>query len=145
MCSGLTSAATLARAFGGDYLSEFFTAPVVLVGLLFLVVVALVNFRGIGESVKVNVVFTMIELAGLVLVVVIGAAFLFDGGGDAGRALDFKEGEAVPLAILGGAGLAFFALIGFEDSVNVAEETEDPRRRSRARCSAGCSWRASST
>jgi amino acid transporter len=128
MCSGLTSAATLARAFGGDYLSEFFTAPVVLVGLLFLVVVALVNFRGIGESVKVNVVFTMIELAGLVLVVVIGAAFLFDGGGDAGRALDFKEGEAVPLAILGGAGLAFFALIGFEDSVNVAEETEDPRR-----------------
>jgi amino acid transporter len=128
MCSGLTSAATLARAFGGDYLSEFFTAPVVLVGLLFLAAVALVNFRGIGESVKVNVIFTVIELAGLVLVVLIGVAFLADGGGDPGRALDFKEGEAVPLAILGGAGLAFFALIGFEDSVNVAEETEDPRR-----------------
>src|SRR3712207_3445030 len=29
---------------------------------------------------------------------------------------------------MGGAGLAFFALIGFEDSVNVAEETENPRR-----------------
>ena len=71
---------------------------------------------------------TSIELCGLLLVVVIGAAFLLDGGGDAGRALEFKEGESVPIAILAGASLAFFALIGFEDSVNVAEETRDPSR-----------------
>ena len=127
MCSGLTSAATLARAFGGDYLSEFVTLDTVLVGLVFLLVIALINFRGIGESVKVNVVLTVIELAGLVLVVIIGGAALLDGLGDPGRALEFKEGEAVPLAIMAGAGLAFFALIGFEDSVNVAEETRDPR------------------
>jgi basic amino acid/polyamine antiporter, APA family len=128
MCSGLASAATLARAFGGDYLSEFVTLPTVLVGFGFLLVLSLVNFRGIGESVKLNVGLTLIELAGLVLVIVIGAAFLFGGDGEPSRALDFKEGEAVPLAIMGGAGLAFFALIGFEDSVNVAEETENPRR-----------------
>ena len=70
----------------------------------------------------------MIELGGLLLVVVIGLAFLLDGGGDPGRALEFKAGEAVPIAILAGASLAFFALIGFEDSVNVAEETRDPSR-----------------
>jgi basic amino acid/polyamine antiporter, APA family len=128
MCSGITSAATLARAFGGDYLDEFVTLPTVLVGLGFLVVVALVNLRGISESVKVNVVLTIIELAGLALVVVIGAAFLLDGGGEPARATEFASDEAVPLAIIGGAGLAFFALIGFEDSVNVAEETEDPGR-----------------
>ena len=128
MASGLTSAATLATAFGGDYLSEFIDLPTVLVGLAFIAVMALINFRGIGESVKINLGLTLIELGGLVLVVVIGAAFLFDGGGDPGRALEFKDGEAVPLAIMGGAGLAFFALIGFEDSVNVAEETRDPRR-----------------
>ena len=34
----------------------------------------------------------------------------------------------MPIAILAGASLAFFALIGFEDSVNVAEETRDPSR-----------------
>jgi len=34
----------------------------------------------------------------------------------------------VVFAIVGGASLAFFALIGFEDSVNVAEETRDPSR-----------------
>ena len=45
----------------------------------------------------------------------------------------------MPFAILGGAGLAFFALIGFEDSVNMAEEAENPRATTRARSSAGCS------
>jgi basic amino acid/polyamine antiporter, APA family len=87
-----------------------------------------INFRGIKESVGINLVLTAIELTGLLLVVVIGAAFLFDGGGDPGRALDFKQGSSVPLAVLGGASLAFFALIGFEDSVNVAEETKEPSR-----------------
>jgi len=130
MASGLTSAATLARAFGGDYLSEFVTLPTVLVGLVFLAVVAAINLRGIGESVRINVGLTVIELTGLLLVVVIGAAAILDGGGavDAGRALDFGGDESVPLAIMGGAGLAFFALIGFEDSVNVAEEVQEPRR-----------------
>jgi amino acid transporter len=128
MASGVTSAATLATAFGGDYLSEFVELPTVLVGLAFVTVISLVNFRGIRESVGLNLGLTAIELTGLLLVVVIGLAFLLDGGGEPGRALEFKSGEAVPLAILAGASLAFFALIGFEDSVNVAEETRDPSR-----------------
>ena len=128
MCSGVASAATLATAFGGDYLSEFVTLPKMLVAAAFIGVLALVNFRGIKESVQLNLGLTAIELTGLVLVVLIGAAFLFDGGGDPARAFEFKSGEAVPLAILSGASLAFFALIGFEDSVNVAEETRNPSR-----------------
>src|ERR1700741_549899 len=90
MCSGLASAATLATAFGGDYLSEFVDLPTVLVGLVVIAVLALINFRGIKESVGFNMGCTAIELVGLLLVVLIGAAFLFDGGGDAGRALAFK-------------------------------------------------------
>lgn len=128
MCSGVASAATLATAFGGDYLSEFVTLPNILVGALFIGVLALINFRGIKESVTLNLGLTAIELTGLLLVTAIGLAFLFDGGGDPGRALEFKAGETVPLAILSGASLAFFALIGFEDSVNVAEETKEPSR-----------------
>jgi amino acid transporter len=94
----------------------------------FLGVVALLNMRGIDESVKVNVVFTLIELAGLVLVIVVASAALADGQGEASRAFDIKSGETVVGAMVGGAALAFYPLIGFEDSVNVAEETRDPRR-----------------
>jgi APA family basic amino acid/polyamine antiporter len=130
MSSGLTSAATLARAFGGDYLSVFVDVPVVLVGLTLIVVVALINFRGIAESVRLNIVLTSIELAGLLLVVLIAVAAVADGGAsiDAGRALEFDDDETVLAAILGGTGLAFFALIGFEDSVNLAEEARNPAR-----------------
>ena len=128
MSSGLTSASTLARAFGGRYLSAFVDAPGTLVGLLFITAVALINFRGISESVRLNVVLTSIELLGLLLVVVAGVAAIFHGGADidAGRVFEFKDGETVLLALMGGAGLAFFALIGFEDSVNMAEETREP-------------------
>jgi len=130
MCSGLTSASTLARAFGGDYLAEFVDVPTALVGLLFIAVVALINFRGISESVRLNVVLTSIELTGLLLVVLVGVAAITDGSVevDPGRVLEFKEGVSVTVALLGGAGLAFFALIGFEDSVNMAEEAVDPAR-----------------
>ncbi len=124
MCSGVASAATLATAFGGDYLSEFIDVPTVIVGLVVVAALSLLNFRGIKESVTFNMGCTLIELCGLLLVVVIGLSFLFDGGGDTGRAFEFKAGEAPVLLAISGASLAFYALIGFEDSVNVAEETE---------------------
>ena len=132
MASGVSSAATLSRSFGGDYLSVFIELDTVLVACGFLVLVALINARGIAESVKLNIGLTMIELFGLLLVAFIGAAFILDGGGDASRALDIKEGESLIPAVIAGAGLAFYALIGFEDSVNVAEETKDPRSYPRA-------------
>jgi amino acid transporter len=125
VCSGVASAATLATAFGGDYLSEFVDLPTVLVGLVVIGLLSLINLRGIKESVSFNLGCTAIELGGLLLVVAIGAAFLLDGGGDAGRAFEFKEGDAPLLLVISGASLAFYALIGFEDSVNVAEETRD--------------------
>lgn len=127
--SGVTSAATLAVAFAGDYLSPFFSAPQLLTGFLFIAVVALVNFRGISESVIVNAVFTIIELVGLLLILVVGAIVLANGQGEPARAFEFKQSaEGIPLLVVSGAALAFYALIGFEDSVNVAEETRDPSR-----------------
>jgi amino acid transporter len=128
MASGVSSASTLARGFGGDYLSAFVSIPTVLVALVFIVVVALVNYRGIVESVRLNVAFTTIEVIGLLLIVVIGVVALASGAGEPARAFEFKEGASVPVLILAGASLAFYGLIGFEDSVNVAEEVEEPRR-----------------
>src|SRR3954465_14179755 len=47
MCSGLASAATLARAFAGTYLSAFVSLPTVVAALCFLAILAAVNLRGI--------------------------------------------------------------------------------------------------
>lgn len=128
VASGVTSASALARAFGGDYLAEFVSLPVAVAALGFIAVVAVINFIGILVSVRLNVVLTLVELCGLALVVIIGIAALTSGEGDPGRAVEFKEGSAPALAILAGAALAFYALIGFEDSVNIAEETTRPER-----------------
>ena len=126
--SGITSASALARAFGSDYLNVFVDVEIEVAAILLLGVIAAVNFRGIAESVKLNVGFTVVELAGLVLIVIIAAVALGDGSADAGRAFEFKEGSSILGASLAGAALAFYALIGFEDSVNVAEEATDPVR-----------------
>jgi APA family basic amino acid/polyamine antiporter len=128
MSSGIASASTLARAFAGDYLGEFVDLPLVLAAIGFILIVAAINLRGISESVRVNLVLTAIELTGLVLIVIIGVAALGEGSGDFSRNLEFKEGESVFAVIVGGTALAFYAMIGFEDSVNVAEETKRPER-----------------
>jgi APA family basic amino acid/polyamine antiporter len=128
VASGITSASALARAFGGDYLSAFIDLEVLVAAIGLVVVIALVNFRGISESVRLNLGFTLVEVVGLVLIVVIAAVALGEGDADAGRAFEFKQDTTVFAAVLAGAALAFYALIGFEDSVNVAEEVREPIR-----------------
>jgi amino acid transporter len=128
VCSGLTSASALALAFGGDYLTQFIQVPQVAAALVLILVLALINFRGISESVKLNAAFTSIEIFGLLLIVLIGIAALGAGTGDPGRAFEFEGGSSIPFLILAGAALSFYALIGFDDSVNVAEEVRHPSR-----------------
>jgi amino acid transporter len=128
VCSGMTSASAAARAFGGDYLSEFVELPTLLVAICFLLVLAAVNLRGVAESVKLNVVFTLVEVAGLILIIGIGAVAVSRGIGDPGRAVDFASGDNATSLVISGATLAFFAMVGFEDSVNMVEETKDPQR-----------------
>ena len=126
--SGITSASALARGFGGDYLSEFVDLKVVLGALVLLALITIINLRGISESVKLNVGFTLVEVGGLLLIVLIAVVAIIQGDAEPGRAFEFKEGSSVFAAVLAGAALAFYALVGFEDSVNVAEETQNPSR-----------------
>jgi amino acid transporter len=134
MCSGITSASTAARAFSANFaevlgLDVSEGAGITLLGLGFMTLVALVNLRGVGESVKTNVVLTCVELTGLLIVIGVGAWALFGGEGDFSRVTEFDTGDRGVLAgVIAATGLAFFAMVGFEDSVNMAEETKDPRR-----------------
>lgn len=130
MMSGITSASAAARAFGGDYLAELlpFGVPTVVAAWVFLGLITLVNVLGVSESVRVNVVLTLIEATGLLVIIGIGVVALVRGEGDPGRALELNTEGAAWMGVLGGAALAFYALLGFEDSVNLAEEARHPRR-----------------
>ncbi|MGR3369371.1 MAG: APC family permease [Sagittula sp.] len=132
MSSGLTSSSTAARAFAENFSTGFGLElggwAVTLVGLVFIAAIALINMRGVGESVLVNAVFTCIELTGLLIIVGIGLWVFGAGEADVSKAFEFDSSEGVFWPVIAGTTLAFFAMVGFEDSVNMAEETKDPSR-----------------
>lgn len=72
LAAGIVSVGALAHAFGGDYLKEFLSLPVVLVAVVFLAALASLNARGIKDSLVANVGATLIEVSGLLLVIGLG-------------------------------------------------------------------------
>lgn len=135
MCSGLTSASSASKAFSENFfkavkIDSSHGSVLMITALSFMALIALVNLRGVGESVKANVVLTLVELSGLLIVIGIGAWALANGDGDTSRLTDFNtpSGESPFSAVTAATALAFFAMVGFEDSVNMAEETKDPVR-----------------
>ena len=131
--SGIVSMATLSHAFAG-YLRDLWPSlPTWPVLVAFLMALAGLNARGIRLTSRANMAATAVEFTGLVLVVVAAAAFLGGGAGAGATAGSGPPGSGSAPAstwtgVLTGATLAFYAFIGFEDMVNVAEEVRRPRR-----------------
>lgn len=128
LAAAVTSAAGLSLAFAGDYLAAFIKVSPHVAALVFLLAIALLNARGIKESLGANLVMTVIELSGLLLVIVAAAWYFRTGEADLGRTLEFKPGVSPVLAVLGAALLAFYSFVGFETSANLAEEIRDVRK-----------------
>jgi basic amino acid/polyamine antiporter, APA family len=116
--SGTATCATVAVAFAG-YAAQFVEFPVWLVAACLLALACAINIVGVRESSIVNIVFTLVEVTGLVALIVVGA-----GHEGFGRALT----AAPHPGVLAGASLVFFAFLGFEDIANLAEEAKDPSR-----------------
>ncbi|GAA2752545.1 APC family permease [Amnibacterium kyonggiense] len=134
MCSGITSASAASVAFASNFAVAFGIEPsggsALAVALVFMLLILLVNLRGVAEGVGLNVVFTLIELSGLLLVLLLGSFAIVAGDADFSRVVLFEgaEDKSFLLAVTTATSLAFFAMVGFEDSVNMAEETKDPSR-----------------
>ncbi|NRH41377.1 MULTISPECIES: APC family permease [unclassified Pseudomonas] len=127
LAAGVTSAAGLAVAFTGGYLQALVPWPASWVCLGFLLLIGLLNARGIKESLSVNLVMTLIELSGLVIVVAAAAWFVAQGQGEPARLLEVDAPSAT-VAILSASLLAFYSFVGFETSANLAEEVRDVSR-----------------
>ncbi len=141
MCSGITSASTASRAFGanlaafvgvvrGEGPTEVSPGMVLVLALIFMALVAAINLRGVAESVKANIVLTLVELTGLLIVIFVGIYAVTQGKADFSRVVifDTPEDKSIFVAVTAGTSLAFFAMVGFEDSVNMAEEVKEPER-----------------
>ena len=103
---------------------------ILVVALAFMILLALINLRGVGESVKFNVVLTLIELSALVIVIGIGFYTMAVKGADLGQIVVFESSSdrGMFAATTIATAVAFFAMVGFEDSVNMVEEVKDPER-----------------
>jgi len=124
--AGVVSAATILRGFVG-YLQVFIPVPgVVVIPLLALVLGGLAAW-GIAESVMVAAFITVVEIAGLLLVIWVAAPIMVTIDPALFDFTPLLEGDVWYGIFIGGF-LAFYAFIGFEDMVNVAEEVRQPGR-----------------
>ena len=124
--TGVVSAATIARGFVG-YLNVFVTIPGWLSIILLLALLGALAIWGIVESVRTAAVFTVLEILGLLLVLFVAAPYFTELPE---RFDEFTPGLDLAIwpGIFSGAFLAFYAFVGFEDMVHVAEEVKNPQR-----------------
>lgn len=128
LSSSFAATGSLATGFASYFATLWDAPPALLVSLLFLAALAVVNFIGISESVVVNMAMTFVEVTGLLIVMVIGLVHVLRGGADLGVLTDISVEGNPALAVLAGIAFSFFAMTGFENTANVAEETIDPYR-----------------
>lgn len=118
--NGIVAGATVAIGFAG-YLARLLPVPLLAGALGILLLILVINAYGIQQSSSVNVVCTLVEASGLILVVY--AAF---------PSLHQTDFLALPErgmhGVLIASALCFFAYTGFQDIVKLAEETRSPQK-----------------
>jgi APA family basic amino acid/polyamine antiporter len=119
MIAGLVVAAATVSLGFGRYVGHFVDLEPRVAALGLLAAVAGVASLGITHSARLTVVLSAIQVGGLVLIVVIGAPHVGE--------VDLLAGPG-PAGVLGAAALVFFAFIGFDEVITLAEETRDPTR-----------------
>ena len=124
--AGIVSAAAITRGFVG-YFQSFWMLPTPLVIAVLVMALGLLAIWGIVESVRVAALFTLVEILGLGIIIWVALpdqdAFVTSMTATLAPA-EFADWNGI---LLGGI-LAFYAYIGFEDMVNVAEEVRNPVR-----------------
>jgi APA family basic amino acid/polyamine antiporter len=119
--TSMITAATVALGFGG-YFSEFLNIPIIISAIVLIGILSIVNFVGIRESSWTNTIFTIIEASGLILIIIIGFTI------SEPESVNYFESPTGFTGIIIAFVLIFFAFVGFEDMVNIAEEVRNPKK-----------------
>ena len=126
LSASFAASGSLAAGFASYFGELWSTPPALAVSLVFVALLVFVNYVGITESVVMNMLMTFIELSGLIIVVITAIYFIAQGKADFGTLTDISVKGNPALAVLAGVALSFFAMTGFENTANVAEETIEP-------------------
>ena len=124
--AGVVSAATILRGFAG-YLQVFVQVPDVAVILVMSCLLGALAAWGISESVWTAALVTLVEVVGLVIILSVAAPAMLSADMQ-WPDVSLQSVDVRWTGIFIGGFLAFYAFIGFEDMVNVAEEVRDPVR-----------------
>jgi len=122
--TGIVSAATIISGFTG-YFNIFFNIEPAYAETVLVMLLGLIAFWGISESVKIASLMTVIEIVGLLLVIFVS---LDDVSFSTLSTTNIDFSMSILAGIFAGAFLAFYAFIGFEDMVNIAEEVVEPEK-----------------
>ncbi|HII07253.1 MAG TPA: amino acid permease [Methanotrichaceae archaeon] len=117
--SGVIGASTVALGFGG-YFDALTSVPVLISAVLLIFVLSLVLLWGIRISAWFAIVFTLIESAGLLIVIYVGIPHL--------GSVNYFEMPHGYSGVFEAAALIFFAYMGFEEMVKLSEETRNPEK-----------------
>lgn len=117
--AGIISSAAVALGFAG-YLQHWLGVPAAFGAIGIILFSSLVVFLGIGESTIIAGILTLVEAAGLFLIIAIGVPYF-------GHENAFEMSNGVS-GVLRTASLVFFAYLGFESTANLSEEMKDPER-----------------
>ena len=109
---------TVALGFAG-YFSVLFKTSIISTAIVLILIFSLVLFIGIKQSVQIVIFMTIIEVGGLLLVVFVGLPHMVSV-----NYLDIQNMSGIFEAST----LIFFAFLGFEDIVKLAQETKNPEK-----------------
>jgi len=118
--SAIISSATVATGFAGYFSQLFHLHNMVFVAIGVVVVFTILNYLSVKMSSWVNVVFTALEMGGLLLIVFLGVFHLGD--------VSYTEMPNGFGGVLQASAFVFFAFIGFQSIVKLSEEVKDPTR-----------------
>tara|TARA_R110000787_G_scaffold274979_1_gene383307 strand:+ start:148582 stop:149808 length:1227 start_codon:yes stop_codon:yes gene_type:complete len=127
IASGVVSSSAISLGSTG-YIREFVDVPAIWLVIVIVSLLGLIAAWGIMESVLFASLFTIFEVGALLWIVAIGVSDNPSIMTEIPRILP-SIGDAAAWTAIASAGLlAFFAFIGFEDIVNLAEEMEHPEK-----------------
>ncbi|MBI2140448.1 amino acid permease [Candidatus Woesearchaeota archaeon] len=124
VAAGVISAVVVAFGFAG-YFTEVFGGNIHTVSFALILALSALSYLGVRESAGFNTVATIISVVGLLIVIGVGASSFFAEG----VSRDFFETPPATggMGIITAIGIIFFAFIGFEEIVNLSEETKKAR------------------